>query len=77
MGYFANGSEGSDYQSRYCDKCVHDIHDNCPIWTAHLVAGYAEMSKPESLLHQLIPLTKDGDFNEECRLFHQRQFTPS
>ncbi len=42
MGYFSNGCEGADYQTRYCERCVNyrDLHDGrgvgCPIWDAHL-----------------------------------------
>ena len=28
MGYFSNGSEGVDYESKYCEKCIHFENDN-------------------------------------------------
>ena len=67
MGYFSNGTEGADYQERYCSRCVHDKNQDCPIWTAHLMLNYQECSKPDSILHMLIP--RDGARNLPCRLF--------
>jgi len=69
MGYFSNGSEGMDYQERYCSKCVHDVKQNCSVWLAHLTSNYEECNKPDSILHVLIPRSKDGLTNEQCTLF--------
>lgn len=67
MGYFSNGSEGMDYQDRYCSRCVHC--DGCPVWGAHLAFSYKECNNPDSILHMLIPRRKDGLGNERCRMF--------
>ena len=43
MGYFSNGSEGMDYEERYCKRCIHygpEEGPGCPIWFAHLVYAY-------------------------------------
>lgn len=70
MGYFSNGTEGMAYQSRYCERCVHDVKQDCPIWLAHLIHNYDECNNPDSILHLLIPKTPDGLSNEQCKLFH-------
>ena len=69
MGYFSNGTEGMDYQAAYCDRCVHGADYDCPVWNAHLDHNYEECNKPESILHTLIPRSKDGLDNEQCRMF--------
>lgn len=36
MGYFSNGTEGADYEEKYCNHCVHQLEDyGCPCWNAH------------------------------------------
>jgi hypothetical protein len=75
MGYFSNGSEGMMYQEHYCDRCVHDKDQSCPIWAAHLLFNYDECNKPESVLHMLIPRSKDKLENEQCLLFIERDTT--
>ena len=69
MGYFSNGTEGEDYESRYCSKCAHQKIDEggCAVWMAHMIANYKECNNPDSILHILIP--RDGAGNEECRMF--------
>lgn len=69
MGYFSNGSEGMDYQARWCDRCVHDEDQRCPLWLAHLIHNYKECNNKESILHMLIPRGKDGLENEQCKMF--------
>ena len=69
MGYFSNGTEGETYRAEWCERCVHGKNLDCPIWAAHLNFNYAECNKPDSILHMLIPRTKDGLGNEQCRLF--------
>lgn len=68
MGYFSNGTEGDSYYEAYCARCVHDAHEDCPVWSAHLMRNYEECNKPESILHMLIPRTAGGG-NEQCRMF--------
>ena len=73
MGYFSSGTEGMDYEARYCDRCLHQKPDDdgCAVWLAHMIAiaNYAECNKPDSVLHVLIPRTKNGLGNEQCRMF--------
>lgn len=75
MGYFSNGSEGMEYQERWCSKCLHDNPDkniHCPIWDAHLIKNYEECNNKGSILHMLIPRTKDGIGNAQCSMFVDR-----
>lgn len=78
MGYFSNGTEGEMYYERYCSRCVHDAdpeNNPCMVWGAHLIANYEECNKPESVLHMLIPRTKNDLGNEQCRMFIERDTT--
>lgn len=70
MAYFSNGCEGADYQEQYCVKCVHDVDSNCPVWLLHYLHNYEECNKPDSMLHALIPRSKDGLSNEKCKMFY-------
>lgn len=66
MGYFSNGSEGMAYEAQYCDKCVHG--EECTVWLAHFIANYDECNNKKSILHILIPRSKDGG-NGKCTMF--------
>jgi len=71
MGYFSNGSEGMDFEARYCDKCVHQ-EDGCAVWLAHLEHNYDECNNPDSILHILIPRSKEHLGNDQCKMFIQK-----
>ena len=66
MGYFSNGTEGMDYQERYCRRCRHG--EDCAVWDAHLLVNYDECNDPFSVLDLLIPRNARGD-NEQCAMF--------
>lgn len=78
MGYFSNGTQAMDYESRYCAKCV-NYRDNgsgslgCPIMDAHAFANYDQLRDGEgnlkTVLSILIPRDKSGIGNEECSMF--------
>lgn len=72
MGYFSSGTEGWDYFEQYCSRCVHDKDESCPIWNAHLIHNYDECNREESILHMLIPRSKDKLSNEACLLFIEK-----
>ena len=76
MAYFSNGTEGEMYESRYCDRCIHrdgpDGESGCAIWLAHLMHNYAECNNDNSILHLLIPRSKEGCGNEQCKLFVEK-----
>jgi hypothetical protein len=67
MGYFPNGSSGCDYESKYCNRCIHE--DGCAVWLAHMLHNYDECNNKDSILHILIPRSKDGLDNEKCEMF--------
>jgi hypothetical protein len=72
MAYFSNGTEGADYQAQYCDRCIHDANQDCPIWLAHLLHNGTDGDAAE-VLDLLIPRSGDGLGNERCRLFVGRE----
>ena len=64
MGYFSNGTEGADYEEKYCNHCVHQLEDyGCPCWNAHYFWNYDECNKADSILHKIIP--RDTE-NKQC-----------
>lgn len=75
MAYFPNGTAGADYEAAYCSKCVHqgtDEDGGCAIWLAHLLYSYEECGRGSNAAHildLLIPQSKDGLRNEQCRMF--------
>ena len=77
MGYFSNGTEGDMYEARWCDRCVHqngpDGESGCAVWLAHMIKNYDDCNDDGSILHILIPKTKDGLGNEKCRMFWDKQ----
>ena len=75
MAYFANGYEGMVYQDKYCARCIHDVNQDCPIILLHLIWN-AEALHPEGVsgdkalaLNTLIPRSKDGTDNDQCKMF--------
>ena len=70
MGYFANSEHGAHYEQQWCDRCLHqmDKDGGCAVMTAHLLRGYEECNKQDSLLNVLIPRNQDGE-NLMCRMF--------
>lgn len=70
MAYFSNGTEGIDYQEKYCRLCIHDIDSQCPVIMLHLLWNYEAVNdKVKSLaLNTLIPV--DGIENKQCKMFH-------
>lgn len=77
MGYFSNGTEGMDYQYRYCNHCMNDIKGDCPVWLLHLVYNYDQNKDAEigKILDLLIPISKDKIGNDQCRMFIPRSET--
>lgn len=69
MGYFSNGTENMAYQEQYCYRCAHYNGGDCPVMILHELHNYDECNKTDSMLHRLIPLTKDGLGNEQCAMF--------
>jgi hypothetical protein len=72
MGYFPNGTAGMDYEERYCSRCVHQGPPDgpgCAVMLAHMLENYNECNNPKSILHLLIPKSKDGLDNLKCAMF--------
>lgn len=63
MGYFSNGTEGMDYEDKYCDHCVHG--GDCAVWDAHFMFNGDENKK--DVLNLLIP--RAGTSNLKCKMF--------
>lgn len=73
MAYFSNGSEGQDYEARWCNRCVHEGGPNgpgCAVWLAHLMHNSDQVkgSPLESTLAILIPVDARG-FALKCKMF--------
>ncbi len=71
MGYFSNGIEGERYEAEYCSRCLHQKIDDggCAVWLAHMIHNYDECNNKDSILHLLIPKSKDGLWNEKCLMY--------
>lgn len=70
MGYFSNGTEGAMYEEQYCARCVHNTDGpGCAVLAAHMLFNYQDCNNPDSILHMLIPRTKGGLGNDQCRMF--------
>jgi len=69
MGYFSNGTEGRDYQYQYCERCVHDVNEDCPVWFLHL--AYDGEEDKRLVLDALIP--RKGIYNGRCRMFVEEE----
>ena len=79
MAYFPNGTSGLDYEDRYCRRCLHGdgrSAGQCVVWLAHLDRNYDECNKKDSILHMLIPMSKDGLSNLKCLMFVDREWKP-
>lgn len=74
MGYFSNGSEGDDYEARYCARCVHEKEGGCPVILAHVLFAYDLCNDKEHpgkvMLDMFIP--REGIENWECTMFVER-----
>ena len=72
MGYFSNGTEGEMYEEEYCNKCIHDENQDCVILLAHHLYNYEDCNNKKSILHILIPRSKEG-WNEKCKMFIKKE----
>lgn len=70
MAYFSNATEGEIYRQRYCDQCIHDADEDCPIFALHIMWNHEQRGDEtkQTALDILIPRSSDGD-NEQCKLF--------
>lgn len=74
MGYFSSGTEGAEFEYRYCARCIHGGEQACPIWDLHLVWNYeqcrdGEVAETKAMaLDTLIDRGADGLTNR-CRFY--------
>jgi len=73
MGYFSNGTEGLNYEIRYCDKCIYMSEVGCPVWDLHYDQNYDQVNDPDLAGHLnfLIPRSEDKLYNEQCTCFRE------
>ena len=76
MAYFSNGTEGMDYQSKYCDRCVNyrnlddDQGPGCPIWDLHMLHNYDD--EWEDARNWFIPMDPPEKIHAgECKMFEE------
>lgn len=67
MAYFSSGTQGADFQEKWCDNCYHDREQDCVIWSLHLFHNGPDTVKPDHWLHEFIP--NDGADAFRCRFF--------
>jgi hypothetical protein len=72
MGYFSNGSEGESYYAFYCEKCIHDVNKECPVWTLHLEHNYCSEADPIRTILDTFIARSRGD-NAKCKMFVLRE----
>jgi hypothetical protein len=76
MAYFSNGTEGMDFEMRFCMRCIHGFDPAanemipCAVWSLHLQHNYAEANNDKSFLHDLIPANKST-----CNMFSPAETT--
>lgn len=62
--YFSNGSEGSGFESEFCDRCAHQ--ETCTVWLLHLSYNYDQCNDG---LKEIVPArtvtVKDGTDEEQ------------
>ena len=72
MAYFSNGTEGDMFREKWCDRCIHDENNDCPVWNAHLAFDYQQLKEGKEELRQvldmLIPM-KDKIWPDKCKMF--------
>lgn len=76
MAYFSNGTEGVMYEEEFCVRCIHWNDGMCPVLIAHSLYNYRDCNDEGSILHILIPRSKDRLSNEECRMFYRDPNAP-
>jgi len=72
MGYFSNGTEWEQYESAYCNNCIHDKNNDCPIIASHFLYSYdlcnEEKHPGKVMLDLFIPIKENG-FCDQCTMF--------
>ena len=82
MAYFSTGSEGDDYQLRWCQRCIHwpeSAIAECPVWTVQGDYNYERVNEPEHAIRKILDIlipSRDDGFPDQCRMFHSRKAAP-
>ena len=71
MGYFSNGSEGMDYEEKFCRRCIHDEDENCPVLGLHKEWNYEQHTQgyKKVVLSHFIPHSSKGGWNLACKMY--------
>jgi hypothetical protein len=75
MGYFSNGSEGMNYEEKYCEHCQNwrlrkgEMIAGCPVWDLHYRFNTEQLEEKnvKEILETLIP--KAGVWNDTCAMY--------
>lgn len=51
----SNGTEGDIFCAHFCDRCIQDIDDNCPILTATLIYDIGDAKYPPEWQYDEVP----------------------
>ncbi len=82
MAYFSNGTEGTYYEAKFCDRCTHQPPNpddgGCPVFLLHMLWNYSQLDKTEvgmakrHALNILWPRCERGE-NGDCKMFIERE----
>lgn len=82
MGYFSNGSEGSDFEQHFCENCANmpeSENAGCPVWGAHLFFAYElcnEEKHPGKVMLDMLIERTDGGLGNRCVMFLDKRRSP-
>ena len=66
----ANGTEGMIFERRFCERCIHDINDDCAIHTRALLHDVDEPEYPREWVY-------DANDSPACTAFATEILPPS
>jgi len=72
MGYFSNGSEGCDFQAQFCEHCVHDINEDCPVLLLHLMWNYDAVGEDKDDVKETALKVFISGSPQRCVMYHKR-----
>ena len=71
MGYFSNGTEGQMYEAEYCDKCIHNDEEGCPVMGIHFLYNGDKDEDIKTILDIFIP--RKEIHNDKCTMFVEQK----
>lgn len=75
MGYFSNGTEGLDFDEKWCSRCVHlpkRQDRGCPVMLAHLLFAYElcnEKKHPGKVILDILIERDEATGAQRCTMF--------